>query len=785
VPVVAPGAILAAFEALPYPAVVIGLEGRVDAANRAAAMMPVLPEAADVRLYPGGPYVALLEASAAAGSEDARRLLVAVRATVTGGPPTTRLTYPRGDAGTQWIRVLVTRLQDALVPGALILHEDITAEHQAAAERLEAAHAHALAEGEAHAAAGRVDVLESITDAFFTLDADWRFTYVNGMAEQHFRRPRHELVGEQMWTAFPDMVGGPLYETYLAAARTVTAQTVEAHDHRAGSWLEARAFPYHGGLAVYFRDTSEAHRAHDAIEASERKYRLLFDANPIPALVHDIDTLRVLAVNAAACTRYGWSEADFLMRTVADLRPPEDLPILQSHIAALRTGLGGGVHRKTVRHMTADGQVFPVDVIAHSLRFAGRRARLVMATDISERQHLEDQLRHMGKLDAMGRLAGGVAHDFNNVLTAIKGFAFFARADWPTGAPGGESLERIDEAVARATALTRQLLHFSRKRAIAPRVLRIDEAFASVVSMIGPLLGEDLDVDVEVPPDLPAVLMDADQFSQVLTNLILNARDALPYGGRLRLVADAVSGPTDLGVVAYDPPGAVIVQVPAIPDGPLVMMSVVDNGRGIAPETMPRLFEPFYTTKLEGSGTGLGLATAYGIVAQASGAMRAASLLGGGTAFSFLLPALHAPARTEPTTTTTAAPPAGMGGTETILVVDDDPAVRAVVQRILERAGYFVLVAEGAVEAVRRMEEYGSTLHLVVADVVLPGANGVALAGALQAKSPGTRVVFMSGYPGRDSPVLGRAREEGRYLEKPIAPETLLAAVRHALEGPP
>src|SRR5213076_318835 len=420
----------------------------------------------------------------------------------------------------------------------------------------------------------------------------------------------------------------------------------------------------------------ERKRTEEQLHESERKYRLLFETNPEPMFVYDFDTLRILAVNGAAVVRYGHTEPEFLQLTLRDIRPPEEQARLDEELAQRSAD---GAVRTGVRHWTKQGKRFDVDLIARPLEFAGRRARLVLARDVSAQRQLEEQLRQSQKMEAVGQLAGGIAHDFNNLLTAILGSTQLLLHSTPPGDPRREDAEEIRHAGLRAAELTRQLLAFSRRQVLAPKVLDLNAVVANVDRMLRRLLGEDVELVTSLQPAAGAVNADPGQLEQVLLNLAVNARDAMPGGGRLSIGTTRVT--------FQEEPAERRHRMPA---GDYVCLAVADTGVGMDETTQAHLFEPFFTTKEVGKGTGLGLATVYGIVKQSGGYIWVYSEPQRGTTVKVYLP--RVPGTAEPPLPAP-EPPALRGGHETVLLVEDAAPVRTLARRSLEACGYQVIDA--------------------------------------------------------------------------------------------
>jgi PAS domain S-box-containing protein len=395
----------------------------------------------------------------------------------------------------------------------------------------------------------------------------------------------------------------------------------------------------------------------------------------------------------------------------------------------------------------------------------------VYAGDITERVLLEEQLRHAQKMEAIGRLAGGVAHDFNNILTAV-----LLQTEMLQVAPGlpetvRKGLGQIRASAERAANLTRQLLLFSRRQVLQPRDLDLNRVVGSLAEMIGRLIGEDVHLMLRLHPEPLPTRADAGMLDQVLMNLVVNARDAMPSGGSLLIET-----------YARELTAAEAATLPDAAPGPYVGLRVRDTGCGISPEILPHIFEPFFTTKEPGKGTGLGLATVYSIVRQHDGFLQVASEPGRGATFEVCLPA-RARAGNHAAPGPASAPPRGRA--ETILLVEDEPAVRALMRQTLERHDYRVLEATHGREALRLWEEHRAAVDLLLTDVVMPeGLGGRELAQRLRASKPGLKVVFISGYSAESGGLgPGLRPGEGAFIQKPCPPERLLEIVRHSLDG--
>jgi hypothetical protein len=497
-------------------------------------------------------------------------------------------------------------------------------------------------------------------------------------------------------------------------------------------------------------------------------FRILFVEHPLPMFIYDAETLQILEVNGTGLSSYGYARDEFLAMRITDIRPPEDVPMLLNFMGDRKdTWFRAGGWR----HRHKSGNVIYVDIISHPVIFQGRRASLVIAQDITERRRLEAQLRHSQKMEALGRLAGGISHEFNNVLTAILGFSTLLLED--VTAPGADRthLEQIHKAATRARSLTVQLLAFSRKQLVEPKVVDANVLIDDLTRMLRRLVGEDVETVVRLDPRVGRVRVDAGELAQVLTNLVINARDAMPGGGLLTI---------ETANVELDKEYAR--KYAEVTPGSYVMMAVTDSGIGMPPEVLDRLFEPFFTTKASGTGTGLGLATAYGIIKQRNGHIAVYSEPLRGTTFKIYLPRVDDPAPAE-TVRESAAPPAAAGSV-TILVAEDDDEVRALIQDTLERRGYSVLAAATPDEALRLAADDDGRIGLLITDVVMPGLSGPQLAERLTEARHELRIIYMSGFPDEAAIRSASIRPGAIFLQKPFTLRQLEQRVHEILTRP-
>jgi hypothetical protein len=501
------------------------------------------------------------------------------------------------------------------------------------------------------------------------------------------------------------------------------------------------------------------------LRKNEEQYRQLFERNPHPMWIFDPETLAFLAVNDAAVAQYGYDREEFASRTIRDIRPTEDLARLDRDLASDHHGLDIA---GTWRHRKKDGTVFEVEITSHEIDWHGRRAKVVAALDVTERRRLQEQLVHSQKMETVGRLAGGIAHDFNNLLGVILGYSDLALQELGAADPRRPELEQIRSAAELAAGLTRQLLAFSRKQVVDRRVIDLNEILSELEPMLRPAMRENVDFVVLPATGLWPVLADPGEIHQVIMNLAINARDAMPSGGKLALETVNVELDAHYAERHF-----------AVTPGEYVMLAVSDTGIGMDAETREHIFEPFFTLKEKGKGTGLGLATVYGIVEGCGGHVWVYSEPGRGTTFKVYLPRAAGAEGASVERSPTEAP----GGSETVLVVEDSEGLRELIRTCLERVGYRVHVAASGEEALAAARENPERIHLVVTDVVLPGIGGRQLAAQLSELRPRLRVLFVSGYTD-NAIVHNQILDAGvAFLQKPFLPEDLLRRVRAVLDA--
>jgi PAS domain S-box-containing protein len=529
----------------------------------------------------------------------------------------------------------------------------------------------------------------------------------------------------------------------------------------------ALAFAAQAALALdKDRRYRQARATAAALGESEARYRQLVEGSVQGIWIHENFVIRF--ANRRVAEIFGRPSPDRLVGTdLRELAAPHERARLERYRAARLRGEPAPV-RYEWEGIRADGAAVWLENVSTVVSWDGQPAILATLLDVTEVRRLEEQLRQAQKMEAIGRLAGGVAHDFNNLLTIISGRTELLLVRLPAGSQARRDAELIHETAGRAADLTRRLLAFSRGQMLMPTVLDLRDVVEGMVPMLRRLIREDVDLSLDLRDGRGWVYADRGQVEQVVLNLSANACDAMPGGGRLTLAVEAVELDE-----AY-----ARAHVGARP-GPHVRLAVGDTGAGMTAEVRAHLFEPFFTTKEPGKGTGLGLATVYGIVKQSDGHIGVSSEPGAGTTFEIYLPRVEAPAATI-----AAEPATSRGGEETILLVEDEPEVRSLARDLLEAAGYLVLEASDGEDALRVVEQREGPIHLLVTDVVMPRMSGPELAGLLVRARPELKVLYVSGYIAAEIADLGVLEPGVHFLPKPFTPVGLARKVREVLDAP-
>lgn len=538
-------------------------------------------------------------------------------------------------------------------------------------------------------------------------------------------------------------------------------------------WYNLKVLPLRGSpgtVLVSHTNVTARRRAEDALRYSEERHRTILETALDGFCLTDVNG-RLLEVNESYCTMSGYTATELLAMDVAGLEEKHPVGDL---VTRLRAAIQSGESRFETSNRRKDGSLIELEVSAQYQPAEGGRI-FAFLRDITERKRaeaerakLEIRFRQAQKMESVGRVAGGVAHDFNNLLTVINGYSALGMATLSPTDPLSGNLAEIQKAGDLAARLTKQLLAFSRKQVIQPVAMNLNALIRNTVPMLQRMVGEDLIIQVDLDASLGQITVDPDQIRQVLMNLVINARDAMPNGGELKVAT--VNGNLDeAGAGSLDP---------AASPGPCVILSVTDTGSGMDDATKQQIFEPFFTTKEQGKGTGLGLATVYGIVRQSNGWIEVSSAPGAGTSFQIYLPVTLG----ERTREDNIAFPEDRRGKETILVVEDQDAVRAYTCAVLKDCGYRILEATSGEAALQVASGFPGEIQLLVADVVLPGMNGKVLAEHLKRARPQLRVIFVSGYTGDVISERGVLEDGASFVQKPFSPAALATKVRHVLD---
>ena len=517
------------------------------------------------------------------------------------------------------------------------------------------------------------------------------------------------------------------------------------------------------------REIAERAQAEQALRLSEERFSKAFKASPIPLAILSLMEGKFIDVNTGFEKLLGAPLASLVGRTTSELNLWVDPNAEQAMLERLRTEMS--LRNLSVQFHNQAGKAVDVLLSVEVFELNGAPYLLIIAQDITEQLKMESQLRHSQKMEAVGQLAAGVAHDFNNLLTIVTGNASLMLEDKAADSLDVKPLQSICAAADRATRLVRQLLTFSRKQISDIRPCQIGESLGTVVEMLPRAIGPQVAVRLETLPGLPQIEADAAMLENLVMNLAINSRDAMPEGGHLTIRAEAVT--LDAATAARNPESRA---------GRFVKLSVTDTGCGIKPEALPHIFEPFFTTKPIGQGTGLGLATVYGIAKQHKGWVEVESELGRGTTFKVFFPAFEKPAEPATSTITKTASPA-KAGNETIMVVEDEPDLRDLVVQLLQARGYKIVSAASGVQALEQWAKHKQNIQLVLTDMIMPdGLTGRKLAEQLLAESPHLPIIYTSGCSLGSAGVEMEEVDTEHFLAKPYRPAELFEIVQRNLD---
>src|SRR5216110_240952 len=629
-------------------------------------------------------------------------------------------------------------------------------------------------------------LVEHSSEAVALLDETGAISYVSPAATRLLGYTVAELTGT---TAFGFLHPDDLSRVQQLCQRlldepglSITTELRARHKDGSYRLVEAVAVnrldePAVGAVVANWRDITERLRAEEALKSyqgteaalrnSEESYRSLVDG------VRDVifalsPSGEVTSLNPAFEEMTGFPPADWVGRPFEAFVHPDDVPLALDLFGRVLQG----EPRPTIpfRILTKGGSYRVAEFSATAQIRDGRLAGILgIGRDVTERLGLEQQLRQAQKMEAVGRLAGGIAHDFNNILTAITGHADLLLEDLGHHDPRRADVDEIRRSADRAAGLTRQLLAFSRQQVLQPKVVDLNALVLDMDKLLRRLIGEDVELATVLDPTLGRVTADPGQLEQVIVNLAVNARDAMPQGGKLTLETRNI-----------DLDSSYTLEHSLVKPGPYVQLTVSDSGIGMDEETQAHAFEPFFTTKPRGQGTGLGLAMVYGTVKQSGGFIWVYSEPGHGATFKIYLPRVDAPVEAATLPAPTVQP---ARGSETVLLAEDEPAVRAIAQQALERHGYTVLAAPSGAAALALAAQHAATIDLLLTDVVMPGMSGRDLADRLTAQRPGIRVLYISGYTDNAIVRHGMLEPGLAYLQKPFRPHALVRKVREVLDA--
>jgi two-component system cell cycle sensor histidine kinase/response regulator CckA len=628
-------------------------------------------------------------------------------------------------------------------------------------------------------------LMQGAADAIFILDAAGTVLEANPRAADLLALPLEELLGRPVESFFAP--GEPTERNRLLLLEPEDDGSTAAGEMQMlcsdGRVVEVEfsssAITVDGErlIHVIMRDITERKETARQLEESQQRYRSLFSYHPDAVYSLSLEG-KFLTANLACKQISGYAIEDLYHTSFEPLLAPEERKRVVEFFHRATQGEPQS-YKTTIVHR--DGHLVELHVTNLPIVVDDRIVGVYgIAKDVTQRrqaeealQRSEEQLRQSQKMEIVGRLAGGIAHDFNNLLTAIKSNTYFVLSDLPEGTPMREDMQEIDHAVDRAAALTHHLLAFSRKQVLQPKKTRLDEAVSTMERMLGRVIGEHIRLVISTEPGLGYVEVDPVQIEQVLLNLALNARDAMPTGGRLTIeTRNATIEKEEERLYPHLPRGTRAVE-----------LTVSDTGHGIPEEVRGRIFEPFFTTKPKGKGTGLGLSTVYGLVKQSGGYIWVDSRVGEGTTFTIRFPQVEEDRAEEASSAPAVTEPAR--GSESVLVVEDEPSIRLVVRRVLQKQGYTVLEAKDGEEALRALEEHPGEVHLLITDVVMPGMSGRELVRRVSELRACPRVLYMSGYSEDMVANHGILDPGVALIEKPFTPESLARRVREILGGEP
>jgi hypothetical protein len=617
-------------------------------------------------------------------------------------------------------------------------------------------------------------VIEDQTDLVCRFRPDGRLVFVNQAYCRFHGKTREQLIGTSFFPTLPEQDREIPMQQFCSLT---AADPIQAYDTKIllGNgklvWQQCTVralFDDAGQIAEFqgvIQDITRRKESEDALRVGEERFRAILHSVADGVIVLDSNGAMTL-FNPAAERVFGHLGAQVLNRPFRELLSSEDWAKYDDYLTHLGENPPKVIEVHAVR---SSGDSLPIDLAVSEVVRGGVPMRIVIVRDISERKKLEDQYRQAQKMEAVGRLAGGIAHDFNNLMQAILGYSNLLDRRLAPGDPNHETVGQIQKSLAHASSLTGQLLAFSRKQVLKPKVVALNKIVGEMNHLLQRVLGETIHLEINLAQPVPWIEADPGQVEQLILNLAINARDAMAQGGTLGI---------QTANVTFAKPKAF--SSGHLPPGEYALLSISDTGCGMSLEVQAHLFEPFFTTKETGKGTGLGLSNVYGVVKQSGGDITVSSAVGRGTTFYIYLPRFEA--RPEEEESTQLAPPAGGNGNETVLLVEDEELVRLMLVEVLKSAGYSVLDARHGEDALALADGYQEPIHLLVTDMTMPGFSGSELARRLGEKRPAMRVLFISGYTDQGAAQWGKLNQPVHFLQKPFHPDALLATARQILD---
>src|SRR6056297_156418 len=625
-------------------------------------------------------------------------------------------------------------------------------------------------------------IVDASPMAIVLIDRQGRVLDCNHEHAARFQMNPSQMMGKCIWDILPETVR--VHRKSQVKQVFETGVPINGEDERDGTWNEYTVHPaiwdetgQIEAVVVEAMNITPRKQAEAALRRSEQKFRDIFDNASDAIFIHNMGR-RFLEVNTVACRRLGYDREKLLQMGPRDIAAPDYVDLPPKMIEKIKQN-GQAVFEAV--HQRSNGTVYPVEISSRKIEFEGNECILNVVRDITERKQaeaekarLETQINQTQKLESVGRLAGGVAHDLNNLLTPVLGYSEMLLDETSPESPQKRPLKEIENAAYRARNLVRQLLAFSRKQLLEFQSINLNDFLTGFRQFLERTLRENIAIYLELAPNLPSVEGDRTQLEQVIINLAINAQDAMPDGGQLTIETNRVE---------LDESYASTHQ--GVTPGPYVMIAVSDTGCGMDAETRENLFEPFFTTKEVDKGTGLGLATVYGIVKQHGGNIWVYSEPGLGSVFKIYLPASENPAEhTRAETAESTAPVSNPQGSETILLVEDHPQVQNLARATLDNRGYTVLAAENGGQALSMLKTHEGALDLLLTDVVMPEMDGKELYEKVSGIYPNVRVLYMSGYSENVIANHGVIDEGVNFIQKPFSIKTLSAKVREVLDKP-